>query len=106
MQPVRVLRGGVITALVVRRFVVIRNGDADEVLVARQRVMPAIPPHGTLIDFGDGTGAAGVAAVVMHCSDVDRAPGLYPPSVEIKTGKEPAERLQAALAAEWAPLDL
>jgi hypothetical protein len=45
-----------------------------------------------------------VAAVVMHCADVDRAPGLCPPSLEIKTGKEPAERLEAALAAGWAAL--
>ena len=47
VPALRRVGGGVITALVVRRFVMIRNGDADEVLVARQRVMPAIPPHGT-----------------------------------------------------------
>lgn len=94
-----------IGALVIRRFVGTRHGDAEDVLVARQRVMPALPPHGTLIDFGDGTGAAGVAAVVIHCSDVNRAPGFYPPSVEIKTGKEPAERLEAALLAGWMRID-
>jgi len=46
-----------------------------------------------------------VTATRLICSS-NRGPGVYPSSVEIRTATEPGDRLEAALPAGWAPLEL
>lgn len=81
-----------------RRF---KNGSANVIEVVRLLDVPALPLHGFLIEFSDGTGVAGVAAMRMIAYPSPRAPGLYPIGVEIIFGAEPIERLSSALEAGW-----
>ena len=94
-----------IAALVVRRFNVKTNGTAHVVEVARLLDLPFPPPHGYVLAFEDGSGEAGVAGMRLRAWPSPRAPGVYPVGVEIRTGAEPAERLEGVLAAGWTKLE-
>ena len=93
-----------IAARVVRRFNVREKGTAKLVELARVVDVPAVPPHGTVLMFEDGT-EAGVAATRMLTWASPRAPGVYPASLEIKTATEPGGRLEAARKAGWAGVE-
>jgi hypothetical protein len=56
--------------------------------------------HGVTLDFGGGSGEAGVSAIRFLCSS-NRGPGVYPPAVEICTATELGARLAVALVAGW-----
>jgi hypothetical protein len=89
----------VISALVVRRFNVKTPGAAHVVEAARLLDLPMLPPHGYVLAFEDGSGEAGVAGMRLRAWPSPRPPGVYPVAVEIRTGAEPAERLEDALVA-------
>ena len=93
-----------ISALCIRRFNVKANGTAANVEAACLLDLPAVPHNGVTLVFPDGT-TAGVNGVLMRSAFSPRPPGVYPVGLEIKTGTEPGERLEAALAAGWAPLE-
>jgi hypothetical protein len=95
----------VIAALVVRRFTVKTNGAASVVEAARLLDLPMLPPHGYVLCFEDGSGEAGVAAMRLRAWPSPRPPGIYPVAVEIRTGAEPAERLEGAVLAGWTKLE-
>jgi len=95
----------VISALVIRRFNVKANGAAHVVEAARLLDLPALPLHGAVIVFEDGSGEAGVAGTRMRAWPSPRGTGVYPAAVEIRTGAEPGERYERAVAAGWAPLE-
>jgi len=88
--------------LVVRRF---KIGPAAVAEVCRVVEFPALPDRGTVLDFADGTGAAGVSEVRMRASSPDWQPGLYPLSIEVRTAREDGERLGPALEAGWKKLE-
>lgn len=88
-------------ALVTRRFNVRRAGVAVVVEAARVMELPALPLHGYVLVFADGSGEAGISAMRMHAWPSPRPAGVYPVGVEIRTGAEPGAKLAAALAAGW-----
>jgi hypothetical protein len=94
-----------IAALVVRRFGVEVNGVASIAQVAKQVELPALPGHGTLLDFADHTGAAPISMISMHAVGA-HPPALAPPRVELRCKTEPADRLQPALEAGWVALPM
>jgi hypothetical protein len=94
----------VISALVIRRFNVKTNGAARVVEAARLLDLPMLPPLGYVLAFEDGSGEAGVAGMRLRAWPSPRPPGVHPVAVEIRTGAEPAERLEGALVAGWTRL--
>src|SRR5262245_47640055 len=98
----RVPRRSVIAIRARRRF---KTGDTTVVEVVRLLEVPALPPHSFLVEFADGTGAAGVAAMRMTAYPSPRAPGLYPISIESIFGAEPPERLPSVLEAGWTRIE-
>jgi len=90
-----------IQALVLRRFNATRDGIARVVEAARLVELPALPLHGYVLTFEDGTGEAGVAAMRIRAWPAPRPPGIYPAAVEIRTGAESGDRLAGALEAGW-----
>jgi hypothetical protein len=105
MSPLRGDGRRVISVLVVRRFNVKTNGAARVVEAARLLDLPLLPLHGYVLAFQDGSGEAGVAGMRLRAWPSPRPPGEYAVAVEIRTGAEPAERLEGVLVAGWTRLD-
>jgi hypothetical protein len=91
-----------IAVCVVRRF---KIGPAVIAEACRVLEFPALPDRGTVLDFADGTGAAGVSEVRLRASSPEWQPGLYPVSIEVRTAREDGERLGPALEAGWTKLE-
>jgi hypothetical protein len=94
-----------IQALVVRRFNVKANGAAHVVEAARLLDLPMLPPHGYVLCFEDGSGEAGISGMRLRAWPSPRSTGVYPVAVEIRTGAEPGDRLDAALTAGWTKIE-
>jgi len=91
-----------IAARIVRRFNVRDNTGSRLVELARVCDVPAVPYDRMILVFEDGAEVS-VAGTRMHAWASPREPGVYP-GLEIKMASEPADKLEGALAAGWAPV--
>ena len=89
--------------VVTRRFAIKENGRAFNRELRRRVELPIPPVDGLWLDFGDGC-----TVQVQHVTArvLPPAPwGILPDTLEVRIRTEPAERLEAALAAGWLPVD-
>jgi hypothetical protein len=86
-------------ARVVRRFRVRENGIATFTHAAKVLELAFIE-RAAILEFDDGSGEAQIAAVRVRVSG-----GVSLSAIEVRTDSEPAERLEAALKAGWAPVE-
>ena len=89
--------------VVIRRFAVKTDGRAFNRELRRRIELPIPPTDGLWLDFGDDC-----TAQVQHVTARVLLPvpwGILPDTLEARTRTEPGERLEAALAAGWLPVD-
>ncbi|SRR6266508_725689 len=90
-----------VTVVCVRRFKVAPTSPPTCVEAVKVLELPVCPRQSDEIDFGDGTGWAGVSLVRFTAESAAWRAGVHPCRVEVRTAREDGAKLGPALEAGW-----